>query len=88
MTETESQKKKIYAFMAAGHAITQRIASREFNCDRLGARIWELRHEDGIDVHSAFEYKLDENGRVIKKWKKYWIGGHAGLRKTAPGSIT
>lgn len=88
MTETESQKKRIHAFMLDGHAITQRIASREFNCDRLGARIWELRHEDGVPVQSAFEYKLDKNGRVIKKWKKYWIGGHAYLRGTARDSTT
>lgn len=84
----EAQKRQIYAFMAEGHAITQRIASRRFNCDRLGARIWELRHEDGVPVQSAFEYKLDENGKVVKKWKKYWIGGHANSKRTSSASTT
>lgn len=72
MTATETQKQCIYEFMAAGNEITQRIASKEFDCDRLGARIWELKR-DGVPVQSAFEYKLDENGKVVKKWKKYWI---------------
>jgi hypothetical protein len=72
MTATENQKRRIYDFMAAGNEITQRIASEEFDCDRLGARIWELKQE-GVPVQSEFEYKLDENGKVVKKWKKYWI---------------
>lgn len=72
MTATDNQKRRIYDFMAAGNEITQRIASRMFDCDRLGARIWELKR-DGVPVQSEFEYKLDENGRVVKKWKKYWI---------------
>lgn len=72
MTATENQKHRIYEFMAAGNEITQRIASRLFDCDRLGARIWELKR-DGVPVQSEFEYKLDENGKVVKKWKKYRI---------------
>lgn len=80
MTATENQKRRIYDFMAAGNEITQRVASKEFDCDRLGARIWELK-QDGVPVLSEFEYKLDENGKVVKKWKKYWIP--RGLRKQA-----
>lgn len=76
MTATEAQKVQILHFMEAGNEITQRIASREFDCDRLGARIWDLKH-DGVPVEDAFEYKLDENGKVIKKWKKYWIAKSA-----------
>ena len=72
MTETENQKRRIYDYMLAGNEITQRLASELFDCDRLGARIWDLRH-DGVSVQSEFEYRLDEKGKVVKKWKKYWI---------------
>lgn len=72
MTEREAQTRKILRYMEDGNAITQRIASHEFDCDRLGARIWDLRHE-GVPVQDEYEYKLDENGKVRKKWKKYWI---------------
>lgn len=72
MTEIENQTHKILRFMEAGNVITQRIASAEFECDRLGARIWDLRH-DGVPVLDAWDYKLDEKGRVVKKWKKYFL---------------
>ena len=72
MTEYENQRTQLLNYMAAGHSVTQRIASREFNCDRLGARIWELRR-DGVPVKDAWEYKLDSNGKVVKKWKRYFM---------------
>ena len=73
MTETENQKRRIYDYMLAGNEITQRLAFELFDCDRLGARIWDLKHHDGVPVQSEFVYKLNENGKVVKKWKKYWI---------------
>ena len=82
MTEREAQTAKILRYMEAGNIITQRIASREFDCDRLGARIWDLKH-DGVPVQDEFEYKLDENGKVIKKWKKYWIARSAAPRASS-----
>lgn len=72
MTETENQKRLIYDYMLAGNTITPREASKLFDCDRLPARIYDLKH-DGVPVQSEFEYKLDEKGKVVKKWKKYWI---------------
>lgn len=72
MTEREAQTRKILRYMEAGNAITQRIASREFDCSRLGARIYDLRHA-GVPVLDEWEYKLDKNGKVVKKWKRYWI---------------
>jgi hypothetical protein len=68
----EAQKAQILRYMQDVGPITQRIASREFDCDRLGARIWDLKHE-GVPVLDEFEYKLDENGKVVKKWKKYFL---------------
>lgn len=68
----EAQTRAIQRYMEAGNKITQRIASREFDCDRLGARIWDLRNA-GVPVLDEWEYHRDEKGRVVKKWKKYWI---------------
>ena len=73
MTEKEAQKRKILNWMLSGNAITQRIAEDQFDCTRLSARIWELNHEDGVPVKSTFVYKHDNKGRIIKKWKMYWI---------------
>lgn len=72
MTETENQKRLIYDYMLDGNEITQRIASALFDCDRLGARIWDLKH-DGVPIESEFVFKLNKDGKVVKKWKKYWI---------------
>ncbi len=68
-----AQTRAIQRYMEAGNRITQRIASREFDCDRLGARIWDLRNA-GVPVLDEWEYKLDESGKVVKKWKTYFIG--------------
>lgn len=72
MTEREAQKRQILRFMQDGNPITDAIARELFNCSRVGARIWDLKH-DGVPVKDCFEYKYDQNGKVVKKWKKYWI---------------
>lgn len=72
MTTTEAQKIQILQYMLNGNSITDATARDLFNCSRLGARIWDLKH-DGIPVQDEYEYKLDDNGKVVKKWKKYWI---------------
>ena len=72
MTATEAQAKQILHYMESGNSITDAIARDLFSCSRLGARIWDLRH-NGVPVQDEFEYKLDDNGKVVKKWKKYWI---------------
>jgi len=72
VTEREAQKRKILNWMLSGMAITQQIATDLFDCTRLGARIYDLRR-DGVPVQSGWEYKLDKDGKVEKKWKRYWI---------------
>lgn len=74
MTEREAQKKQILNWMLSGYVITQRIATDQFDCTRLGARIYDLR-QDGVTIQDGWEYKRDKDGRVIKKWKRYWIAG-------------
>lgn len=46
----KSQKVKIYEFMKDHGSITPRDALIHCGCMRLGARIWELIHEDGIPI--------------------------------------
>ena len=46
----KSQKQKIYEFMQDHGSITPRDALIHCGCMRLGARIWELIHEDGIQI--------------------------------------
>lgn len=58
--------------MEDGHSITPRQASRLFDCDRLGARIYDLKRE-GVPVASEWEEKRDADGRLVKRWKKYFI---------------
>lgn len=72
MTERESQCKAIIRYMEEVGPITSRIASRELDCDRLASRICDLRH-DGVPVQDGWDYKLDEHGKVLKKWKRYWL---------------
>lgn len=72
MTTQEAQKRQILNWMQAGYAVTQQIAYDRFQCTRLGARIWDLKH-DGVPVQDGWEYELDKDGKVVKKWKRYWI---------------
>ena len=71
-TTKEAQKRMILRHMEAGNSVTDATARELFDCSRVGARIWDLRH-DGVPIQSEYEYKYDEDGKVVKKWKKYWI---------------
>ena len=73
MTEREAQTRKLLRYMMNGGVVTQRTASDLFDCERLGARVWDLRHLHGIPVLDDWDYKYDANGKVVKKWKKYWL---------------
>lgn len=72
MTEREAQTRKILNYMLAGNSTTSYDAVGRFECMRLPARIKDLR-DAGVPVKDDWEYELDKNGKVVKKWKKYWI---------------
>lgn len=72
MTERDAQTRQILRFMEEGNAITGRLAFISFGCMRLPARIADLKAA-GIPVIDEWEYEYDERGKVIRKWKKYWI---------------
>lgn len=82
MNERETQCRQILRYMEEHGMITQRIASRELDCDRLASRICDLKH-DGYPIRSEFDYKLDENGKVVKKWKRYWLAAQHGQEASA-----
>lgn len=50
MERTDTQERRISAWLEAGKSITPMIALEEFGCMRLGARIWELKHRKGMAI--------------------------------------
>ena len=76
MSERETQNRQILRHMSAGHKVTDATARELFQCSRISARVWDLRHI-GIPVVDGWEYKYDSDGKVVKKWKAYWIAGPA-----------
>lgn len=49
MAEKLSQSKKIIEYLKQGNSITQMEAASQFQCWRLGARIYDLRSQ-GYDI--------------------------------------
>jgi hypothetical protein len=47
---SQSQKEMIVAYMKEHGSITPLEAQRELGCMRLGARIWDLIHKDGLNI--------------------------------------
>lgn len=72
MTTTESQERQLQQYMEAGNTVTGLEALNLFGCMRLPARVADMKR-NGVPVQDDWEYELDENGKVVKKWKKYWI---------------
>jgi hypothetical protein len=72
MTTTESQERQLQQYMEAGNTVTGLEAMNLFGCMRLPARVADMK-KNGVPVQDDWEYELDENGKVVKKWKKYWI---------------
>ena len=58
-----SQTALIKAALLAGEKLTPMDALRRFGCFRLGARIWELRNEHGMDIRT--EQFRTESGKIV-----------------------
>lgn len=63
----ESQKKRILAYMKAGHRITPIEALEKFRSFRLGARIADIK-DMGYEVKS--EFVTTPSGKRVKA---YWL---------------
>lgn len=61
-----SQSDMIYAYMQQHGSITPLEALRELGCMRLGARIWELKHDRGIDIITGEETAKNSLGKPVR----------------------
>ena len=66
----QAQSQKILAYLKAGNTLTAREASKMFNCDRLAARVNDLRNSG----HLIATEKVNRNG---KQFARYSLGGRA-----------
>ena len=61
-----SQREMIRDYLLLNGSITPLEALNRFGCFRLGARVWELRHE-GLPIQKAM---VEANG---KRFAKYYL---------------
>lgn len=68
----DSQNQQILDYMKSGKSITPLEALNKFECFRLASRISDLKQK-GVPILSEMTYKYDDQGKVVKKYKTYWI---------------
>lgn len=73
---TNSQCARILAWLQLGKPITSRVAQSEFGCDRLAARIKDLR-DDGHTIHSKLITVFNRDGAKCRVAEYWLIGGGA-----------
>ena len=73
MTEREAQTQQILRHLEAGNSITGLEALTLFGCMRLPARIADLKKAGVPIVDNELECQTDDNGKIIKRWKRYRI---------------
>ena len=68
----ESQRRNILGYMLRGLVLSPEDARRMFGCNRLAARIWEIRKVVGVDVRTHrsgrktwAEYSISEENRLL-----------------------
>ena len=66
-----TQAEQILNHLETRGAITPLQALLEYQCMRLGARIYDLR-KLGYDIRSDFIEKANAAGEV-KRYKRYWL---------------
>lgn len=66
-----SQKEMILEYMRLGNPITQLEALRHFGCGRLGARIWDIRHDKKDPKEVATEWINDKS--TGKRYASYTL---------------
>lgn len=60
----DSQSAQILAYLSKGNSLTHRDAQRLFNCDRLGARIYDLRGSGHV-IHAE---TIKQNGKRFARY--------------------
>ena len=64
-TKVESQNKQIKAWLESGKSITPLEALKMFNSLRLGARVFDLKNNYGMNIKTEM---VEENG---KRYARY-----------------
>lgn len=75
----DSQKIAILDYLKQGNSITPLEALERFKCMRLGARIWQLIHEDGFKIEK--EMVKVPSGKTVASYRlnqEKNLGGVAG----------
>lgn len=67
-----SQRAAIRERLLGGRGLTQLEALGEFGCLRLGARIWELRHREGMRIES--ERVTLPSGKRVARYRLAAVG--------------
>ena len=69
--EGESQKAMILEYLQLGHPLTSLEALRHFGCARLGARIWDLKHDKKDPKNIVTEIVHDK--KTGKRYASYTL---------------
>ena len=67
-----TQKEMVLRYLETHEAITQMDAIRELGCTRLGARIWDLVHLDGIRIEREMVTGINRFGKPTT-FARYWL---------------
>lgn len=60
-----TQKEMVLQYMKDEGSITPWEAIKEFGITRLGARIWELKNEDGVEIKVKLESQKNRYGKTV-----------------------
>ena len=64
-TKTESQNKQIKAWLESGKSLTPLDALLLFNSFRLGARVFDLKNDYGMNIKTEM---VEENGKRFARY--------------------
>ncbi len=71
MATTKSQTKQIRAHLESGKTITSLEALFLCGCQRLGGRIYDLRHDNGLNIHTEM---VKRNGKRVAEYSLINVG--------------
>lgn len=67
-----TQREMVFNYMKKHGSITQIDATRDLGCTRLGARIWDLVHLDGVRIEREMVPCINRFGKLTF-FAKYWL---------------
>ena len=67
-----TQREMVFNYMKEHGSITQIDAIRDLGCTRLGARIWDLVHLDGIRIGREMVPGINRFGKLTS-FARYWL---------------